>query len=147
MRGGHGTHEGYDGHEEVKLPSERNFGFTVGLILIAIAAVRWFWFIHQGPVTLTMAAIGGLLVLLAASAPKTLALPNRLWMKLGLLLAMIVNPLIMGLMFLLIFTPVAIGMRLKGRDALRLRADRRHASTWVDRLPPGPAPESAVNQF
>lgn len=147
MRDQHGLHEGFDGHAAVKMPSERNFGFTVGSILLLIGTLRWFWFEHQGPVTLAFIGIGALLVVLAAVAPTTLRTPNRLWMKLGLLLASIVNPIVMGVIFFLLFAPIAFFMRMRGRDVLRLRPDRSNFSTWVERIPPGPTPESASNQF
>ena len=38
----------------------------------------------------------------------------------GILLGMIVSPIILGLIFFLIFTPLAISMRLFGRDELSL---------------------------
>ena len=51
-------------------------------------------------------------------------------MSFGFLLGIIVSPIIMGLIFFGIFTPIAILMRLFGRDELRLRF-KKQSSHWV----------------
>ena len=49
---------------------------------------------------------------------------NRAWMRFGLLLHKIVNPVIMGLVFFLTVTPTALIMRALGKDPLRRRLDK-----------------------
>ena len=58
------------------------------------------------------------------------------------LLGRIVSPVVMGVIYFAVFTPVAFAMRLAGRDALKLRLDRALPSYWVRRDPPGPADDS-----
>jgi hypothetical protein len=55
--------------------------------------------------------------------------------------------LILGALFYLVVTPLAMAMRLFGYDPLRLRNDRSLPSYWIDRQPPGPAPPSMERQF
>jgi hypothetical protein len=50
-------------------------------------------------------------------------------------------------MFFLVFTPFALILRMAGKDLLRLRRDPAAASYWIERDPPGPPPESMVEQF
>jgi hypothetical protein len=57
---------------------------------------------------------------------------NKLWMKFGILLGMIVSPIIMGIIYFGIFTPIAIIMRLAGRDELRLRL-KKQKTHWINR--------------
>jgi len=100
---------------------------------------------------LTMAS--GLLALavlfagLALSWTAALAPLNRLWLRFGLLLYKVVQPLVLGLLFYGTVTPVGWLMRKAGKDPLRLRRDPAAQSYWVLRQPPGPAPESMKNQF
>jgi len=54
---------------------------------------------------------------------------------------------IMGVMFFAVITPVALAMRLAGRDAMRRNYDRDAASYWIPREPPGPEPGSLDKQF
>ena len=72
---------------------------------------------------------------------------NRLWLKLGLVLYKVVNPIVLGLLFYVTVTPISLLMRVLGKDPLRLRRDPDAASYWIERTPPGPAPESMKNQF
>jgi hypothetical protein len=53
----------------------------------------------------------------------------------------------MGLMFFLVFTPMALLIRLRGKDLLRLRRDPEAPSYWIPRQPPGPAPDTLKQQF
>ena len=53
-------------------------------------------------------------------------------MKFGVLLGTIVSPIIMGIIFFGIFTPIAIIMRLSGRDELRLRLKKKKTH-WINR--------------
>ena len=72
---------------------------------------------------------------------------NRLWFLLGMALHKVVNPLVMGFLFYLTVTPMALFMRLAGKDPLRLKFDRQAKSYWIKRQPAGPAPESMRRQF
>ncbi len=57
------------------------------------------------------------------------------------------NPLILGLMFFLIVTPMGLLMGLFRRHPVRARPDPAATSCWVVRTPPGPDPESMRRQF
>jgi hypothetical protein len=91
-----------------------------------------------------VAAVFAVLALLWTAA---LAPLNKLWTKLGILLYRIVSPVVMALLFYVTVTPIALLMRVLGKDPLRLRRAPDAASYWIDRTPPGPAPESMKNQF
>jgi len=83
----------------------------------------------------------------ALAWPRMLAPLNRLWFKFGLLLNRIVSPLVMGLLFYLVVTPIAVAMRMAGKDPLRLKSDAQARSYWIEREPPGPSPETIKNQY
>lgn len=101
----------------------------------------------ETPVTFLCVGVGAVLLVLALLAPSKLRLANLLWAKLGLLLARIVNPVVKFAISLVSFIPAALVMRLAGRDVLNLRGGRDAPSTWVNRVPPGPDPQGAINQF
>jgi hypothetical protein len=141
-------HESYRHEEEEHGPSERNFGLTVGGILVALGLIRGFLG-HSGLNWLTYAflVVGALLVLLALVRPAALRTLNRGWTKLGLLLFAIVNPIMMGLIFFTTILPIGLVMRARGKDLLRLKRDPAASTYWIERQPPGPAPETMINQF
>ena len=68
--------------------------------------------------------------LIVALAPALLAPLNRLWLKFGLLLHRIVSPVVLGIMFFGVITPMAL-MRLFGKDPLRLKFDTPAKSTGL----------------
>jgi hypothetical protein len=127
------------------LPSNRTFGlFFAGIF--AILATYGLW--RGWPTELVKAffAISVLLLVVTFLAPKLLTPFNKFWYQLGLLLGKIVSPIVLGFIFFIIITPVAIVTKLAGRDALKLRKQNVD-SYWVDRSPPGPEPESFKEQF
>jgi hypothetical protein len=68
-------------------------------------------------------------------------------MRFGLLLGRLVSPIVVGVLFFVVFTPFGLVMRAFGYDPLRLKADPRASTYWIERSPPGPAPESMKDQF
>ncbi|MBK8067640.1 MAG: hypothetical protein IPK27_08400 [Rhodanobacteraceae bacterium] len=84
---------------------------------------------------------------LASLAPSLLAPLNRAWMALGHLLGRIISPIIMGLIFFGVVTPIAIVARLRGVDPMRRRFDPAARSYWIERDPPGPDPGTMERQF
>jgi len=130
--------------EAVAPGSERGFGLVFagvfGLIgawpLIGAHAPRW-WAL----------AIAVAFALVAFTKPDLLRGPNRLWFKFGMLLARVVNPLVMGVVFFLAVTPTGWIMRLLGKDVLALRLRREEKSYWIVREPSAPASETMKNQF
>jgi len=91
--------------------------------------------------------IAGVLVGVAVLWPGLLAPANRLWLAFGLLLHRVTSPLVLGLLFFLVFTPMGLLMRAIRKDPLRLRWDGSAKSYWIHRSPPGPEPDTMRNQF
>jgi hypothetical protein len=147
------THEDFSREEEIEGSTDRGFGLTVGGILLGIAVLRLVlgWW-AAGTVTFGWAeqALGGIglvLVVLGLGRPSSLSLLNRAWTRLGLLLFKVVNPVVLGLIFLVTIIPIGLIMRAFGKDPLRLKFDRSAESYWIERDPPGPASETMSQQF
>lgn len=138
------THEILTREEKVKGSSDRSFGLTFAAVALILAGISLWrgrdWWIYALAASAAFTA-------LALIAPKLLAPFNWAWMKLGLLLHHVVNPLVMGLLFFGVITPMALVVRLMGKDLLRLRFDPQAKSYWIPREPPGPAPDSMRHQF
>lgn len=137
-------HESYQRHEEVRGSSNRSFGivFAVVFALIGLLPLAF-----GGRVRLWSLGIGGVFLMMALAAPSLLAPLNRGWLRFGLLLHRIVSPLVLGIMFFLVITPIGLLMRALGKDLLRLKFEKGSTSYWIDRVPPGPPPESVKDQF
>jgi saxitoxin biosynthesis operon SxtJ-like protein len=138
------THEDFAREEDVKASSERAFGFVFAAVFLIIGLLP---LLHSGAVRLWSLGIAAAFLAIALAAPKALAPLNRLWMKFGLLLHAVVNPVVMAFLFFSTVTPIALIMRALGQDPLRLRLDPAAKTYWIDRTPPGPAPDTMPRQF
>ena len=128
---------------DIKLPSNRKFGFFFTFVFALTAA----YFLSTRNMTYAYAFTAVSLIFLFVTLVKDdiLSPLNKLWMRFGFLLGMIVSPIVLGIIFFGIFTPIATLMRLSGRDELRLKF-RRKASHWITRSEPIKS-ESFKNQF
>ncbi len=138
------THE-YLGHEEaVRAGSDRSFGLVFAGVFVVIAL---FPLLGGRPVRLWSLIVAAVFVAIALLRPGLLAPANRLWLAFGLLLHRVTSPLVLGLLFFVVFTPMGLVRRALGKDSLRLRWDGSLPSYWIPRRPPGPAPDTMRNQF
>ena len=83
---------------------------------------------------------------IALMAPAILAKPNRYWMKFSLLLARFVSPIVLGVLFYLLISPLALVLRVFGRDELRLR-HKKTSTHWKERGSKGYSFELFKNQY
>jgi len=118
---------------ELELPSNRKFGFFFTFIFI-IAAV---YFYNSASMLLACTlAIASAILLGVTLVNADILLPiNKLWMRFGFLLSMIVSPIVLGIIFFGLFTPIAFVFRLSGRDELRLKFVKKR-SHWISRAEP-----------
>ena len=128
----------------LSLPSDQKFGLFFSVVSIVAAAYAWH---SQLPAfAFLLGVLAAFFGVLAKIRPHSLHRLNRLWAQIGILIGRFINPIVLGLFFFVLITPVALVTRLGGRDELRLK-QRRASSYWVKREPIGPAPESFKNQF
>lgn len=138
------AHETLQRDEAVPLSSNRFFGLLFVVVFLLVGLLPLF---SHGSIRLWSLVVSGAFLLVALIAPSALAPLNRLWMRFGMLLHKIVSPLVLGIMFFGVITPMGIVMRLMGKDLLRLSADPNAPTYWVRRTPPGPAADSFKHQF
>jgi hypothetical protein len=137
-------HESYERHEEIKGSSNRTLGLVFATVFAIIGIVPWF---TQGSPHWWAVIVAGAFAAVALVFPSLLAPLNKFWTWLGLVLHKIVSPLVLGIMFFVVITPMGVVMRLLGKDPLRLQFDKSILSYWLDRTPPGPKPDTLPHQF
>lgn len=137
-------HENFTRLDEAEGSSNRSFG----LVFAGVFAIVGLWPLYgSGDVRIWALAAAAVFLILALAKPDLLAPLNRLWLKFGLLLHKIVNPVIMGILFFLTVTPIALISRVVGKKFLQTTFDSEAESYWILREPPGPEPEDMSNQF
>ena len=130
--------------KDIVLPSNKKFGLFFASIFIGVATL---FFYHGDFFIASICIVVGFLFLMLSVLYSDLLLPlNKLWMRFGLVLGTVMTPVILGLLYFGIFTPIALFMRIVGRDELRLKLSR-YSSNWTDRQPGELSPDSFKNQF
>ena len=138
------THEVFEREEKIVAGSDRSFGLVMaGAFAVVTALNAW----HAGRVWPWTAGLAVIFLAAALARPALLNPLNRIWLKFGLLLHKIVNPVIMALLFYGTVLPTGLVLRAMGRDLLRLKREPDAASYWIVRAPPGPAPDTMKDQF
>lgn len=95
----------------------RSFGLIVGVILALIGL--WPRILGVGSARDSVLVIGVALVLLALAVPSLLRWPYRAWMALGHALGWVVSRVVLGVLFVFIFTPLGFLRRRLGGDPMR----------------------------
>src|ERR1044072_7549009 len=113
-------HEDFSREEHVKAGSDRGFGLVFAGFFALVSALSW-WRGHTGWHYLL--PVGALFLVVALVRPGLLAPLNRLWLKFGLLLYKVMNPLVLGLLFFITIMTIGLVMRAFGKDFLRLKLD------------------------
>lgn len=122
----------------------RKFGLTVGGAFLALAGVAW-WrgSLVAGPV---LGLLGSLLVATGLLLPMELEPVHRAWMMVALAISRVTTPILMGIVFLVAITPIAVALRLTGRNPLEHRAPV-NGGYWKVRSPESRARTDLEHQF
>ena len=136
---------GLEKNSKVTSASDRSFGVMFGFIFIIIAVIIR---LRDNPqnIQLLFLALSFLTFLISFTRPSLLSTPNKLWMKFSLLLARFVSPIVLGVLFYVLISPLALVLRLFGRDELRLKT-KKIASNWQSRKINGYSLDSFKNQY
>lgn len=138
-------HEDWRGHTEIRGGgSDRQFG----LVFAAIGAAVALWPLRAGgAVRWPALALAAVFLLAGLVRPSLLGPLNRVWMRVGLLLGRVVNPLVTAVLFFVVFVPAGYLFRLLGKDPLRLKWAPADGSYWIPRTTAGASRETLSKQF
>ena len=117
---------------DIKISSNRSFGIVFFIVFLLIALYP---LIYSGEIRVWSAIISLILLALGALNSKILTPLNKLWFKFGIFLSKIISPLIMGIIFFLVVTPIGLIMRIFGKDVLNLKYNKNQ-SYWIEKKGP-----------
>ena len=118
--------------DDIKISSNRSFGvvFFVVFLLIAFYPLTYSEDIRTWSVIISL-----IFLILGLLKSKILTPLNKLWFKFGIFLGKIISPIIMGAIFFFVVTPIALLMRLIGKDVLNLKYSK-NKSYWIKKSGP-----------
>jgi len=126
--------------QDIKIGSNRSFGlvFFAFFLIIAIYPLT-----SGGELKYWSIILSLIFLILGILKSKILTPLNKLWFKFGLLLGSIISPIVMGIVFFIVITPIALIMRILGKDLLNLKRNKNN-TYWIEKT----GPKSTMkNQF
>ena len=118
--------------DDVKISSNRSFAIVFFIVFLLIALYP---LINKGEFRLWSLIISFIFFILGILNSKILTPLNKLWFKFGIFLGKIVSPIIMGIIFFFVVTPIGVLMRIFGKDVLNLKYNNKK-SYWIEKTGP-----------
>ena len=126
--------------DDIKIGSNRSFGIVFFIVFLLIASYP---LINQGEIRVWSVLISLLFLILGIINSKILTPLNKAWFKFGIFLGKIISPIVMGIIFFLVVTPIAFLMRILKKDLLNLKYNK-NSSYWIEKTDPK---STMKNQF
>ena len=117
---------------EIKIGSNKSFGIVFFIVFLLVALYP---LINNGDLRIWSLIIAIIFLILGMINSKVLTPLNKLLFKFGLLLGKVISPLIMGIIFFFVVTPIAFIMRIIGKDLLNLKFNNKK-SYWIEKTGP-----------
>ena len=115
---------------KIKISTNRNFGLVFFIIFVIVSL----WpLTYEGPIRIWTVIISLVFLILGLMNSKLLTPLNKLWFKFGTILGVIVVPVVMGVVFFLVVTPIGLVMKIMGRDLLNKKYDKKKRTYWIKR--------------
>ena len=118
--------------DDVKISSNRSFGIVFFVVFLLIAL---FPLTYSGEIRIWSIIISLTFLTLGLLNSKILTPFNKIWFKFGIFLGKIISPVIMGIIFFLVVTPIGLIMRLLGKDVLNLKYNNKK-TYWIEKNGP-----------
>ena len=118
--------------DEIKISSNRSFGIVFFIVFLLIGTYP---LLNNDHIRIWALIISIVFLILGLLNSKILLPLNKIWFKFGILLGKIISPLIMGLIFFVVVTPIALLMRLFDKDLLNLKFNKSK-SYWIEKNEP-----------
>ena len=118
--------------DNVKIGSNRSFGIVFFIVFLLIALYP---LTYSQDIRIWSVIISLIFFVLGLFNSKILTPLNKLWFKFGIFLGKIISPIIMGIIFFLVVTPIGLLMRLLGKDLINLKYNN-NKSYWIEKKGP-----------
>tara|TARA_B100000029_G_scaffold64282_1_gene57562 strand:- start:104 stop:493 length:390 start_codon:yes stop_codon:yes gene_type:complete len=108
----------------------RTFGIVFAIVFLIIA----FWTfrgnfedIKKIPLFISL-----VFLVLGLLNSKLLTPLNKIWLKLGEKIGKVIAPIVMGIVYFLVLTPISLLIRMLGKDLLKIKFSQAN-SYWIER--------------
>ena len=116
--------------KKIKIGSNRSFGIVFSIVFLIIALYQ---LLNDDSVKIWLIILSLIFFILGLLNSNILYPLNRIWFKFGIILGGIVSPIVMGLVFFFVVTPISIILRLLKKDTLNLKKNDS-MTYWIKKL-------------
>ena len=118
--------------KNIQMGSNRSFGIVFFIVFILIAV---FPLINNEGIRIWSLIISLIFLILGLLKSRILTPLNIVWVKFGILLGKFISPIVIGIIFFLVVTPIGILMRIFNKDLLNLKFNS-NKTYWIERTGP-----------
>ena len=116
-------------NNDIKIGSNKSFGIVFFIVFLIIALYPM---LKGQDLRLWSLIIALIFLVLGLFNSKILSPLNKLWFKFGLILGKIVSPVVMGIIFFGVVTPIGVLMRILNKDLLNLKFNKEK-TYWIEK--------------
>ena len=113
--------------KNIKTSSNKSFGIVFFIVFIIISLYP---LLNQEDIRIWSLVIAFIFFILALLNSKILTPLNKIWTRFGLFLGNLISPIVMGIIFFFVVTPIGLLMRLFGKDVLNLKKNK-FSTYWI----------------
>ena len=118
--------------KKIKVSSNKSFGIVFSIFFLLISV---YLLLNNNPIYYWSLFVSFIFLVLGLMNSKILSPLNLLWFKFGILLGKIVSPVVMGIIFFLVVTPISIILKIFGKDVLNLKFNN-NKTYWIEKNGP-----------
>ena len=118
--------------DNIKINSNKSFGIVFFVVFLIIA---FYPLLNDENIRIWSLFVSFIFLILGLLNSKLLTPLNKLWFKFGIFLGKIVSPLVMGIIFFMVVTPIGLLMKLFQKDLLQIKFNKK-SSYWIEKNGP-----------
>ena len=118
--------------KKIRISSNRSFGIVFFTVFFIVSIYPIF---KGGDLRIWSLIISIIFLILGLLNSKILTPLNKIWFKFGVLLGNIISPIVMGIVFFIVVTPISLIMKSLGKDVLNLKKNT-NKSYWIEKTGP-----------
>jgi hypothetical protein len=116
-------------NKNIKLSSNRSFGLVFFFVFLIISL---FPLLSGNNIRVWLLTISFIFLLLGLKNSKILLPLNKIWFRFGIFLGNFISPIVMGVIFFIVITPISLLLRILGKDVLNLNKNNKK-TYWIKR--------------
>tara|TARA_B100000242_G_C42884078_1_gene410195 strand:- start:296 stop:691 length:396 start_codon:yes stop_codon:yes gene_type:complete len=116
----------------LQMGSNKSFGIVFFIVFLLIAVYP---LINNEDIRVWSLILSLIFLILGLLKSRILTPLNIVWIKFGILLGKFIAPIVMGIIFFFVVTPIGILMRIFNKDLLNLKFNSKN-TYWIKRTGP-----------